>query len=96
MKGSESLRGILGGKTGSPAHCPPDSVPQTPAKDCVLCTPAFPLMDRDPDEKKYCSIGLEYAIIATHSGKRLLCAFTRAIVGLNLSLKGLETKNMER
>ncbi len=50
----------------------------------------------EEDEKNYCLRELEYAIIATHSGKRLLCAFTRAIVGLNLSLKGLETKNMER
>ena len=50
----------------------------------------------EEDEKSYCLRWLEYAIIATHSGKRLLCAFTRAIVGLNLSLKGLETKNMER
>ena len=50
----------------------------------------------EEDEKSYCLRGRECAIIATHSGKRLLCAFTRAIVGLNLSLKGLETNNMER
>src|SRR5216683_4682497 len=48
LLGFASFRGIVGGKTGAPSHYPPDSVPQTPAKDCVLCTPAFPLMDGDP------------------------------------------------
>src|SRR5712692_2611624 len=46
--GSPSFRGILGGKCGVPTHCPPDSVPHTPAKDCVLCTPAFPRKDAEP------------------------------------------------
>ena len=62
----------------------------------VLLSLRVPRGLAEEDEKNYCLRGLEYAIIATHSRKRLLCAFTRAIVGLNLSLKGLGTTNIER
>jgi len=34
--------------------------PQTPAKDCVLCTPAFHFNDRDPREMK---IALQMGIV---------------------------------
>src|SRR6266700_3493355 len=39
-KGRRKIRGIT---------CPPGRVPSAPpAKDCVLCTPAFPFKNRDP------------------------------------------------
>src|SRR5713226_8104655 len=38
--GSPSLRGNWGGNVGTP---------HTPAKDCVLCTPAFPRKVGEPD-----------------------------------------------
>ena len=37
-----------GGETGAPSHCPPDSVPQTPAGDCTLAPPLRPRLWQIP------------------------------------------------